>query len=160
MSERHPQPLPPTARDLMREAEVLIPLGMSVGSAGSLLDAVGAVVAPVVDLRGRCVGVFTAADHRRWLDRVGSDAEPAPDRYPVTGFSPADEVRYHITGHFAPVTPDAPVPELLHRLDGAEDPFLIVLDRQARPRGIVCARDVLAAEPECTRAGTALALAE
>jgi CBS domain-containing protein len=138
----------------MREAEVLIPLGMSVGTAGGLLDAVGAGVAPVVDYRGRCVGVFTAADYRRWLDRAGSDAGI------VTGPASADEVRFHITGRFAPVTPDTPVPELLHRLDGATDPFLIVLDRQARPRGIVCALDVLVAESECTRAGTALALAE
>jgi CBS-domain-containing membrane protein len=160
MSERHPRPLPQTARDLMREAEVLIPLGMSVGAAGGLLEAVGAGAAPVVDSRGRCVGVFTAADHRRWLDRVVSDAEPAPAHYPVSDFSSADEVRYHITGRFAPVTPDARVPELLHRLDGARDPFLIVIDRQARPRGIVCALDVLVAESERTRAGTALALAE
>jgi CBS-domain-containing membrane protein len=137
----------------MREAEVLIPLEMSVGAAGGLLDAIGAGVAPVVDDRGRCVGVFTAADHRRWLDRVGSDAAPAPERSPVTDFSSPDEVRYHITGHFAPVTPDAPVPELLRRLDGATDPFLVVLDRLARPRGIVCALDVLVAESERTPGG-------
>ena len=88
--DRTPPPTrPPTARDLMRETELLIPLGMSIGAAGGLLDAAGGGVAPVVDSRGRCVGVFTAADYRRWLDRVGSDADlvrapPSPHRHPPT----------------------------------------------------------------------------
>jgi CBS-domain-containing membrane protein len=160
MRERQPRRSPPTARELMRVAEVLIPLRMSVGAAGGLLEAVGAGVAPVVDYRGRCVGVFTATDYQRWVDRAASEAEPILERSPASGVSSADEVRYHITGQFAPVALDAPVPELLHRLDGGTDPFLIVIDRQARPRGIVCALDVLVADSECTRAGTALALAE
>ena len=154
MTERHPRPAPPTARDLMRETELLIPLGMSVGAAGGLLDAAGCGVAPVVDSRGRCVGVFTAADYRRWLDRVGSDADL------VTGPASADEVRFHITGRFAAATPDAGVGELLHRLDAAADPFLVILDRQARPRGIVCALDVLVAESDCTRAESELVTAD
>jgi CBS-domain-containing membrane protein len=145
MTERHPRPAPATARDLMRETELLIPLGMGVGAAGRLLDEAGCGIAPVVDSRGRCVGVFTAADHRRWLDRVGPDADPAP------GHHPADQVRYHITGRFVAAMPDAGVQELLHHLDGAADPFLVVLDRQARPRGIVCALDVLAAAADRTR---------
>jgi CBS-domain-containing membrane protein len=145
MSKRNPRPVTPTARDLMRETELLIPLGMSVGAAGGLLEAVGCGVAPVVDSRGRCVGVFTAADYRRWLDRVGSDTDM------VTGPASADEVRFHITGQFAAAMPEAGVQELLHRLDAASDPFLVILDRQARPRGIVCALDVLVAESDCTR---------
>jgi CBS-domain-containing membrane protein len=135
-----------TAWDLMRETELVIPLEMNVGAAAELLEAAGGGVAPVVDSRGRCVGVFTAADYLRWLDRAGSDAEPAPERDPVAGLAFADEVRFHVTGQFVAVMPDAGVQELLHRLDGAADPFLIVLDRQARPRGIVCALDVLVAD--------------
>jgi CBS-domain-containing membrane protein len=129
----------------MRETELLIPLGMSVGAAVGLLEAVGCGVAPVVDSRGRCVGLFTAADYRRWLDRVGSDTDM--DTRPAS----ADEVRFHITGRFAAATPEAGVQELLQRLDAASDPFLVILDRQARPRGIVCALDVLMAESDCTR---------
>jgi len=153
MTERHPRPAPPTARDLMRGTEILIPLGMSVGAAGGLLAAAGCGVAPVVDSRGRCVGVFTAADYRRWLTRAGSGADL------VAGPASADEVRFHITGRFAAAPPEAGAQELLHRLDAAADPFLVVLDRQARPRGIVCALDVLAAESDRTPAGTAAALA-
>jgi CBS-domain-containing membrane protein len=159
MTERHPQPAPAAARDLMRETELLIPAGMSVGAAGGLLDAAGCGVAPVVDSRGRCVGVFTTADYQRWLDRVGSDADLVPGHHPVTMSASANEVRHHITGRFAAATPDAGVQELLHRLDAAEDPFLVILDRQARPRGIVCALDVLVAESNRTRAGGGLVTA-
>jgi CBS domain-containing protein len=159
MTERHPRPAPPTAQDLMRETELLIPLEMSVGAAAGLLDAAGCGVAPVVDSRGRCVGVFTAADYRRWLDRVGSDADLVPGHHPVTMSASADEVRYHITGRFAAATPDAGVQELLHRLEAVADPFLVVLDRQARPRGIVCALDVLVAESGCRRTKRELATA-
>ena len=154
MTERHPRPAPPTARDLMRETELLIPLGMSVGAAAGLLEATGSAVAPVVDSRGRCVGVFTAADYRRWLDRVGSDADL------VSGPASADAVRFHITGQFAAATPDAGVQELLHRLDAAEESCLVILDRQARPRGIVCALDVLVAESGRRRTKRALVTAD
>src|SRR5690349_11131181 len=106
MTERHPRPAPPTAQDLMRETELLIPLGMSVGSAGGLLEATGSGVAPVVDSRGRCVGVFTAADYRRWLDRDVSDADLVPGHHPVTTSASANEVRYHITGRFTAAMPD------------------------------------------------------
>src|SRR6187402_3481599 len=122
-SQCHARPLPPTrpptARDLMRESEVLIPLGMSVGAAAGLLDAVGGMVAPVVDSRGRCVGVFTAADYRRWSDRVASDAEPITVDLAVPGAPSANEVRYHITGRFAATTADTGVQDLLRRLDAA-----------------------------------------
>lgn len=140
MSKRDHRPIPLTARELMRETDVLIPLEMSVCQAVGLLEASGAGVAPVVDSRGRCVGVFSTADYVRWLDRAVEEPElPA-------------EVRYHITGQFASAMPDTGVRELLHRLDGSPDPFLVILDRQARPRGIVCALDVLVAASDFTRA--------
>lgn len=141
MTERCPAPL--TARELMREPEVLIPLGMSVGAAASLLEAVGCGAAPVVDSRGRCVGVFTAADYRRWLDHDGA----------VVGSVFTDAVRHHISGRFTAAASDAGVRELLNLLKTGGDQFLVVLDWQGRPRGIVCALDVLVAEsePECNR---------
>jgi CBS-domain-containing membrane protein len=143
MTERDPRTAPPTAGDLMRETELVFPLSMSVGAAARLLEAVGVGLAPVVDSRGRCVGVFTAADYRRWLDRTDRDAEAAP--------AGADEVRHHMTREFGLATPAIGVQELLHRLGTAPDPFLVVLDRQRRPRGIVCALDVLVAESNRTR---------
>jgi CBS-domain-containing membrane protein len=152
MTDHHPLPSAATARDLMREIPLAIPSGMSVGAAASLLDAVGTSVAPVIDSGGRCVGLFTTSDYRRWL--AGPDgAVVPPARFP-------DEVRYHMTRRFAVATLEAGVHELLHRLSWAVDPFLVVLDRQRRPRGIVCALDVLVAESDRTRAGGGLVTAD
>jgi hypothetical protein len=61
-----------------------------------------------------------------------------------------------MTRQFAVATPGAGVSELRHRLSGGEDPFL-VLDQQGRPRGIVCALDVLVAESNDDRTGNCAA---
>jgi CBS-domain-containing membrane protein len=153
MTDRHPLPSAATARDLMREIPLVIPSGMSVGAAASLLDAVGTSVAPVIDPGGRCVGLFGTIDYRRWLDRSGPEAEVVSEWQAVPPTSMPDVVCYHMTRRFAVATPEADVHELLHRLKGVEEPYLVVLDRQRRPRGIVCALDVLAAEVECVGAG-------
>jgi CBS-domain-containing membrane protein len=145
MPDRSRRLSPPVASDLMRDTDLLIPLGMSIGAARSLLDAVGADVAPVVDSRGRCVGVITGADCRRSFHCVEPEVEAVTKHRAINGAATTNEVRHHITGRFAAATMDAGVQELLDRLDTAEDPFLVILDWQARPRGIVCALDVLAA---------------
>jgi CBS domain-containing protein len=153
MTDHHPLPSAATARDLMRKIPLAIPSGMSVGAAASLLDAVGTSVAPVLDSGGRCVGLFGATDYRRWLDRSGAEAEVVSEWQAVPPTSIPDEVCYHMTRRFAVATPETDVHELLHRLNGVEDPYLIVLDRQRRPRGIVCALDVLVAQAEGVGAG-------
>jgi CBS-domain-containing membrane protein len=132
----------------MREIPLAIPSGMSVGAAASLLDAVGTSVAPVIDSGGRCVGLFSGINHRRWLGRAGSRGEVVSEWQAVPPTPIPDTVCYHMTRRFAVATPEAGVYELHHRLKGVEDPYLVVLDRQWRPRGIVCALDVLAAEVE------------
>jgi CBS domain-containing protein len=146
MTDRHPLPPAATARDLMKALPLVIPSGTGVGAAASQLDAVGTGVAPVVDPDGRCVGLFGAADYRRWLDGGGTRGEVVTEWQIVHPTPIPDEVSYHMTRRFAVATPEAGVNELLHRLNGVEDPYLVVLDRQRRPRGIVCALDVLAAE--------------
>jgi CBS domain-containing protein len=151
MTDRYPLLPAATARDLMKEIPLVIPSGMGVGAAASLLDAVGTSVAPVVDPGGRCVGLFGAADYRRWLDSGGPRGEVVTDWQIVHPTTIPDEVSYHMTRRFAVATPEAGVHELLHRLNGVEDPYLVVLDRQRRPRGIVCALDVLAAEAGTSR---------
>ncbi len=145
----------PTARDLMRETAFVIPLRMSVRAAAGLLEAAEVGVAPVVDYRGRCVGVFTTADYRRWLARSGPDAKDLSGRHTVVVAKSRNEVRYHMS-RFSVATPETGVQELLHCLNEGEDPFLVVVDRQQRPRGIVCALDVLVAEANWTHAGSGL----
>ncbi|MBN9522698.1 CBS domain-containing protein [bacterium] len=146
MTDRHPLPSATTARDLMKEIPLVIPSGTSVGAAASLLDAAGTSVAPVTDAGGRCVGLFGTANYRRWLEHDRTRGEVVTEWQTVPPVAAPDVVGYHMTRRFAVATPEADVHELVHRLNGVKDPYLVVLDRQRRPRGIVCAHDVRAAE--------------
>jgi CBS domain-containing protein len=140
----------PTAQNLMRPWPVTLAPEMSVSAAAGRLAATGADTAPVVDSSGRCVGLFTAADYRRWL----TAAAPVTDVFSEGQMVPAvDRVGDHMTRLFTTAAPEAGVPELLQRLSAAPDPFLVVLDRQRRPVGVVCGLDVLVArvDPWLTR---------
>jgi CBS-domain-containing membrane protein len=151
MTQRRPKPHAVVARDLMREIPLVVPFWMSVPSAAELLDAAGGCVVPVVEADGRCVGVFTPADYRRWLTR----GEPDPkvfSEWQVVPEPVPEEVCYHMSWRFPSAGPEAGLGELLRRLAAGPDSFLVVLDGQRRPRGIVCALDVLVAEANRARA--------
>jgi CBS-domain-containing membrane protein len=146
MTDRHPPQSAMTAQDLMRRIPLVIPSGTSVGAAARLLDAAGTSVAPVVDSGGRCVGLFGTANYRRWLEHGRTRGEVVTEWQTVLPVATPDEVGYHMTPRFAAAPPEAGVRELVHRLNGAKGPYLVVLDRQRRPRGIVCAHDIRTAE--------------
>ena len=141
----------PTARNLMRRWPVTLAPEMSVSAAAERLAAAGAEAAPVVDSSGRCVGLFTAADYRRWL----TVAPPVADFFSEGQMLACDRVGDHMTRLFTTAAPEAGVTELLQRLSAAPDPFLVVLDRQSRPVGVVCGLDVLVArvDPWLARTG-------
>lgn len=142
------RPPGPTARDLMREWRVALPPGMSVTAAAGLLAAVGTDAAPVVDSDGRCIGLFTASDYRR---RLMVEA-PVTDVFSAGQMVvPGGKVGDYMTRRFGTATPESGIPELLLLLRGAADPFLVVLDQEARPMGVVCGLDVLVAEANMVR---------
>jgi CBS-domain-containing membrane protein len=151
MTERRHDFLTPVARDLMREIPIVVPFWMSVPAAAGLLEAVGGCVAPVVDADGRCVGVFTPADYRRWLARGETDVKVVSEWQVVVPEPTPEEVCYHMSWRFPSAGPDAGLGALLYRLAAGPDSFLVVLDGQRRPRGIVCALDVLVAEVNLAR---------
>jgi CBS-domain-containing membrane protein len=157
VTERRPKPPETVARDLMREVQIVIPFWMSVPSAAELLDAAGGCVAPVVDADERCVGVFTPADYRRWLARGEADVKVVSESQVVVPEPTPEEVCYHMSWRFPSAGPEAGLGELLYRLAAGPDSFLVVLDGQRRPRGIVCALDVLVAEVNLARARNRLA---
>jgi CBS domain-containing protein len=142
--------LAPTAGDLMKEWKVVIPLGMGVGAAAGLVEAAGTDVVPVVDSDGRCVGLFSASKYRRRLDRTGPDGGLTSVGQIVRREGSPHEVRYHMTRRFTVATPDATAQELRRRLMAAGDPFLVVLDHQWRPKGVVCGLDVVVAESKAS----------
>jgi CBS-domain-containing membrane protein len=150
VTERRPKPHAHVARDLMKEIPIVIPFWMSVPSAAGLLDAAGSDVAPVVDADGRCVGMFTPADYRRWLARGEPDVKVVSEWQLVP--EPPEEVCYHMSWRFPSAGPEAGLDELLYRLAAGSDAFLVVLDGLRRPLGIVCALDVLVADASLARA--------
>ena len=152
MTEPHPDRSPPTARDLMKEVRAVIPHGMSVGDAAVVLASADVEAAPVVDSAGRCVGLFRAGDFRRWATGPGVPGDVVSDWQLVPAPRVPDEVRFHMTRRYGVATPGAGVAELMHRLRAVPDPFLVVLDRQQRPQGLVFAIDLLRAESAARRA--------
>jgi CBS-domain-containing membrane protein len=121
---------------------------MSVTAAAGLLAAAGTDAAPVVDSDGRCLGLFTAGDYRRWL----AGEAPVADFFSAGQMVATDDkVREHMTRRFGTVSPEAGISELLLLLRGAADPFLVVLDPEGRPLGVVCGLDVLVAEANAVR---------
>ena len=64
-----------TAEDLMNRNGVTIPQQMPMRDADQLLRRAKSESAPVVDERGRCVGVLTASDLLRWAQEGGTGAE-------------------------------------------------------------------------------------
>ena len=152
MMDLHPDRPPPTARDLMKEARAVIPHGMSVGDAAVVLASADVEAAPVVDADGRCVGLFRAGDFRRWATGAAGGRDVVSDWQIVPAPRAPDEVRFHMTRRYGVATPGAAVAELLDRLRTVPDPFLVVLDRQRRPQGLVFAIDLLRAESVARRA--------
>jgi CBS-domain-containing membrane protein len=139
----------PAARHLMRPWRVTLSPQTSMTAAAAALAASGAEAAPVVGADGRCVGVFTAGDYRRWL----TTKAPVSDVFSEGQMVAADDrVCDHMSRRFATTGPDADARELLRRLAAAADPFLVVLDRRHRPVGVVCGLDVLVAESNGARA--------
>jgi CBS-domain-containing membrane protein len=130
----------------MKEWKVVIPLGMGGGAAAGLLEAAGTDVVPVVDSDGRCVGLFSASKYRRRSDRAGPGGGLAPVGQIVRPAGSPDEVRYHMTRRFTIATLEAGAQELRCSLSVAADPFVVILDHQWRPRGVVCGLDVVVAE--------------
>jgi CBS domain-containing protein len=75
-----------SAADLMSRGVKTIPAGMSLPDAARDLTRLGIHGAPVVDDRGRCVGVLSATDLVRWVGR----AELPVARVPACVFQAAD----------------------------------------------------------------------
>ena len=139
----------PTAHCLMKRCPVTLSPDMSVRAAAAALAAADVEAAPVVDASGRCVGLFTVGDYRRWLTATPTVTDVFSEGQMV---APVDRVGDHMSRRFATAGPGADARELLRQLAAAADPFLVVLDRQRRPVGVVCGLDVLVAEATADRA--------
>jgi len=147
-----------TAADLMTRDVVMIPQHMSLRAAAHRLAQASISGAPVVDSKGRCVGVLSATDYVHWAE----NAQPAFREKHVMGgpvcsewqivdleMLPTNEVTEYMTPDPVTVTPATPITELARRMLDAHIHRLIVVDREGMPVGVVSSTDILAAVASC-----------
>jgi CBS-domain-containing membrane protein len=142
-----------TAADVMSREVLTIPRQMSLRAAAHQLVQAHVSGAPVIDERGRCVGVLSTTDLARWLDRGGQPARPAAaPRCFCSDWQvidpeglPPDPVSRYMTADPVTATPDTPVGALARRMLDAHVHRVIIADPTGRPVGIVSTTDVLAA---------------
>jgi CBS-domain-containing membrane protein len=141
-----------TAADLMSRDVVVIPRHLSLRTAAQVLSQARVGGAPVIDERGRCVGVLSATD---FLHRAREEPDPlCPGRAACVcadwqmvdlDLLPPDAVAGYMTPD--PVTAPATtsVRDLARMMLDAHIHRVIIVDEHDRPVGIVSSTDVLAA---------------
>ena len=152
-----------TAADLMSREVVVIPREMSLRSAAHRLAQARISGAPVVDAAGRLVGVLSATDFVRCVEKGKTTDQPAWDpcycsdwAMPEIDKIPTDAVAGFMTADPVTVPPATGIGALAERMIDAHIHRLIVVNEERRPVGIVSTTDILAA---VARAGRAAPLA-
>jgi CBS-domain-containing membrane protein len=148
------------AADVMSPTAVTIPQEMSLQAAAHMLLQADVSGAPVVDQKGRCVGVLSAHDFVAWAERgttAGSRRAPQSECYCSPWHIAADEdlpsdiVQNYMNADPVTVTPRTSIGTLAQMMVDAHIHRVIVLDRADRPIGIVSSTDVLAAVARAAR---------
>lgn len=144
-----------TAFDLMSRDVVTIPQSMSLRAAVHMLAQAQVGGAPVVDDGGRCVGMLSATDLVRWVDR-GELIRPEPS----LAFSgcmccnwemvdlhllPPDAVSRFMTPDVVTASSDAHIGKLARWMLDAHIHRIVITDAQGKPVGMVSTTDILAA---------------
>lgn len=150
-----------TAADVMSRDVLAIPRQMSLRAAAHQLVQAHVSGAPVVDERGRCVGVLSTTDLARWLDGGAQAARPpAAPRCFCSDWQvidpeglPPDPVSGYMTADPVTATTDTPVGVLARRMLDAHVHRVIIVSPAGRPVGVVSGTDFLAAVAREATAG-------
>jgi CBS domain-containing protein len=141
-----------SAEDLMSRDVITIPQPMSLRAAAHRLAQSGISGAPVVDEYGRCVGMISATDMVRFLDRspcsVESEASPGfCSDWQVLDVEqlPVESVATFMSTDLVTAPPNLRVPALARLMLEARVHRVLVIDEQRRPLGLVSSTDVLRA---------------
>jgi CBS-domain-containing membrane protein len=143
-----------TAEDLMSADVVVISQDTPLREAACLLAHSHISGAPVVDDRGRCVGMLSATDFVRWASETGAVDPPPPDSWPrfcsdwqLVNLEalPSNAVRHYMSADLVTAQPECTITELALRMLDAHIHRIVVLDEERRPLGLVTSTDILAA---------------
>jgi CBS domain-containing protein len=137
----------------MTLAPTLLPQHMSLQAAARLLSRDQISGAPVVDDRGRCVGVLSTTDYLRWVERQGRPVEASRDApecvcaWQVINVEtlPHDAVASWMTRDPVTATPETRIGDLARAMTDAHIHRIVVVDVERRPVGVVSSTDILAA---------------
>jgi CBS-domain-containing membrane protein len=141
-----------TAADLMSRDLLVIPRHLSLRVAAQLLSQAHVGGAPVIDARGRCVGVLSATD---FMHRAKDEPGPIFSRpgacvcadWQVVDLDlvPPDAVAAYMTRDPVTAPTTAGVRELARMMLDAHIHRVVIVDANDHPVGIVSSTDVLAA---------------
>jgi CBS-domain-containing membrane protein len=142
-----------TAGDLMSRDVVVVPQEMSLRAAAHLLARASISGAPVVDAKGRCVGVLSATDFVRWADKPPAVPRRLAVCVPMfaeweimdVDLLPEDQVRAFMTADPVTVPPSADIGTLARHMMNAHIHRVIVVDEDKLPIGVVSSIDILSA---------------
>ena len=106
--------------------------------------------APVVDDKGRCVGVLSTTDFLHWVENGNTRSQPKESvchAWQIFGSdaSPTDTVGCFMTADPVTVSAGASIGKLAQMMLDARIHRVIVVDADERPIGIVSSTDMLAA---------------
>ncbi len=155
------------AADIMSHQVVMIPREMSIQGAARMLARAGVTGAPVVDERGRCIGVLSATDFMRWVkeEHPGNPSKSSRDclwepwEIPENGLENGCIEKF-MTKDPVLVTTGVKIGELARIMMDAHIHRVIVVDGTSRrPVGIVSSMDILAAVARADQVPAAQAFA-
>ncbi|MGF1583204.1 MAG: HPP family protein [Gemmataceae bacterium] len=143
---------PLVAANIMTTDLIMIPKHMCLAVAARILSQHHISGAPVVDDDGRCIGVLSAQDFLRWVERGGGGFQPKREALleicPSWQIVDVETDRIDEVGNF--MTPDpvtvslyTPVAEIARMMIEVHIHRVIVVDDKDRPQGIITSTDIL-----------------
>jgi CBS domain-containing protein len=148
------------ASELMNPTLVSIPEEMSLQAAAHELAQAHVSGAPVVDARGRCVGVLSAQDFVTWAEKGSRPTDRRQEtrdcfcsawHIPEAETLPEDAVCHYMTRDPVTAVPSTPIGTLAQMMVDAHIHRIVIVDRGGRPVGIVSSTDVVAAVARAAR---------
>ena len=146
-----------TAEDLMSRDVKTVSQSMLLQEAARLLAREQIGGAPVVDERGRCVGMLSATDFIRWAEQGSPTVQAQSNACYCSDWQvvdvellPADEVCCYMSPHLVAAAPSDSIAQLARKMLDAHIHRVVVVDGERRPIGIVSTTDILAAVADST----------